>query len=256
MQSSPVRFRARNPRRGFTLVEILVVIVILVVLAGMSGVAFSKIRERAKSSASASNLRQWGQALVLYTGEHHGAIPFEGSADRVTWASIGSGANETAWFNVLPPYVGQKAMRDLSASERQNRMDGLGIHYCPLVQWRDWRRPAFSYMMNSQIYHPQGPSDDPSIPVRLANLHEISATVMFADLNQDYNDRPRGRGRHVDRRQPGGRVHLVFFDGSLRAFDADYVIPETYRADGVNYSDNNRPDIIWNPWIHPRNLQQ
>lgn len=256
MQQHPASRPTRQIRAGFTLVELLVVVLIIAVLAALSAVGYSNFRERAKSIVSGNNLRQWGQALVLYTGENNGAIPYEGDADRVTWGSIASGVNETAWFNVLPPYVGQKPMRELTNADRQNHLKGWGIHYCPLVQWRDWRRPAFSYMMNSQIYGSNGPSDSPDVPVRLANIHEVSATVMFADLNQSYNDRPRGRGRHVDDRQPGDKVHLVFFDGSLRAFDADYVRADRYSADGVNYTDNNRPDLIWNPWNHPRNLRR
>lgn len=243
-------------RAGFTLVELLVVITIIAVLAAISGMVYTKIRERAKSVVSANNLRQWGTALVHYTADNNGAIPFEGSADRVTWGSIGSGVNETAWFNVLPPYVGQQPMRELSGAGRENRMKDWGIHHCPLVKWRDWRLPTFSFMMNSQIYNSNGPSDNPASPVRLANIQDAVATVMFADLNQSYNNRPRGRGRHVDDRQPGGKVHLVFFDGSLRSYDASYVKPDNYSGGGVSYTDNNRPDLIWNPWIHPRFLQR
>lgn len=256
MQYHPSNYRARSIRAGFNLVELLVVIVIIAVLAAISGVVYSKIQHRAKSVVSAGNLRQWGQALVLHTSDHNGTIPFEGDNDRVTWGSIANRVNETAWFNVLPPYVGQKPMRDLSNADRQNRLTEWGIHQCPLVKWRDSRRPAFSFMMNSQIYTSEGPSNNPEKPVRLANIHDPSSTVVFSDLNQSYNDRPRGRGRHVDDRQPGRKVHLVFFDGSLQAFDADYIRPDNYSAGSVTYTLNNRPDIIWNPWIHPRNLRR
>ncbi len=239
-------------RSGFTLVEILVVIVIFAILTGITSMAFGKFRERAKSIVSANNMRQWGHALVIYTSDNNGDIPYEGDRDRVTLGNIANPVNELAWFNVLPPYVGEKAMKDFTAHDRNSHANGWGIHYCPLVEWRDSRRPAFSYMMNSQIYNPGGPSDSPEQAVKLLQILEPSATVMFADLNQSYNDRPRGRGRHVDDRQPGGKVNLVFFDGSMRAFDADYVLPDTHIDGGVTFTENNRPDLIWNPWIHPR----
>ncbi len=230
----------------------LVVTLIIAVLAGIASVAYANIRARAHSVVSANNMRQWGQALVLYASDHNGAIPFEGDRDRVTWAAIAAGANERAWFNVLPPYVGEKGMADFTANDRDSHANGWGIHYCPLVEWRDSRRPAFSYMMNSQIYNPNGPSDDPDRPVRMPQILEPTQTVMFADLNQSYNDRPRGRGRHVDERQPGGMTNLVFFDGSMRAYEAAYLRPDTYSGGGRFYTDNNRPNLIWNPWTHPR----
>lgn len=153
---------------------------------------------------------------------------------------------------MLPPYVGHKGMRDLTVAERRDRKDARGIHQCPLVKWRDWRLPTFSFMMNSQIYNPNGPSDSPDKPVRLVHIEDPVSTVVFADLNQSYNNRPRGRGRHVDDRQPGGKVNIAFFDGSMRSYDASYIRPDTYSAGGVTYTDNNRPGLIWNPWNHPR----
>lgn len=256
MQTHPATQQTRSWRAGFTLVELLVVIAIIAVLVTVSAGAIFKMRERAKSVVSANNLRQWGSALVLYTGDNNGAIPYEGDGDRVSWASIANTDNETSWFNVLPPYVGQKPMRELSNTDRENRIKDWGIHTCPLVKWRDSRRPTFSYMMNSQIYSSDGPSNNPASSVRLANIEDMSAMVVFADLNQTYNDRPRGRGRHVDDRQPGGKVHLVFFDGSLRSYDASYIRPDNFSGGGVSYTENNKPDIIWNPWIHPRNLRR
>lgn len=240
----------KSLRRGFTLIEVLVAIVIIASLAALSSVGYGKFRERAKSAVSMNNLRQWGQALMLHSGDHNGQVPYEGDRDRVTWGNIAAKTNQTSWFNVLPPYVGELPMSELTEHGRQDRMSRAGIHLCPLVKWRDARRPTFAYMMNSQLYHPGGPTDSAAQPLRLASIPEPSATVIFADVDQSSPDRPRGRGTHVDNRQPGGRVHLTFMDGSVRAFDAAYVKTENF---GDGYTENNKPELIWNPWIHPRN---
>jgi len=246
--------QTRQTRKsGFTLLELLTTITVIAILVVVGMSVFGTLRQKARSTVSANNLRQWGQALTLYVTESSGAIPYEGSADRVTWAVIANPVNQTSWFNVLPPYVGNAPMRDLANTQsRQEYTSVRGIHSCPLVEWRDHRVPNFSYMMNSQLYNPEGPSNSPDRPIRITQIAEPNATVMFADLKQDISDRPRGRGNHVDDRQPGGKTHIVFFDGSLQSYDAEYVRTETFADSTGSYTDNNKPDVIWNPWIHPR----
>lgn len=184
--------------------------------------------------------------------ENRGEIPFEGSADNLTWGLTADPINETAWFNILPPLVGMSALRDLqTAEERALTTRETTIFKCPLVRFPERRNPPvnFSYMMNSQIYHPAGPAgtgNHPDPPVRLIHIRDPSVTAMFAD-GQDPN-RARGRGRHVDERHSGGETHIVFMDGSLRRFKADYLRTETMQVGTIRYTENNKPDVIWNPW--------
>lgn len=58
-----------RPRRAFTLVELLVVIGIIAVLIALLLPALQRARQQAQQVTCASNLRQMGQALVMYTNE-------------------------------------------------------------------------------------------------------------------------------------------------------------------------------------------
>ena len=129
--------RRMTRRRGFTLVELLVVIGIIAVLISILLPSLGAAREQARSVQCLSNMRQWGMAFQMYAGQFNGLMPWKsvGGGDGDTAAdSVGTWNNSSLWFNALPPFLGQQSYCDMNDPTTNSTPPGPSastIFVCP-----------------------------------------------------------------------------------------------------------------------------
>lgn len=97
----------RGRKHGFTLIEILVVIAIIAILAAIIFPVFVSAKDKAYQSKCASNLRQLGDAALMFAQDHDGFVPAFLNArvarDNGQWES-------GLLHNALDPYAKNNAI--------------------------------------------------------------------------------------------------------------------------------------------------
>jgi prepilin-type N-terminal cleavage/methylation domain-containing protein/prepilin-type processing-associated H-X9-DG protein len=151
--------------RGFTLVELLVVIGIIALLISILMPALSTARRNAQTVKCLSNLRQVGTAFQLYAADFKGAIPVvrQDIPDGVSPAK-----SNTYWMNYIGPYVA-KAKFGFDASTAADKAEAWDTVVWGCSEWQGRAGNPYAtttdtgYGMNSQFW--QNADSTTSTPV-------------------------------------------------------------------------------------------
>ena len=103
--------------RGFTLVEVLVVLTILGLLIALLLPAVQAAREAARGLHCKNNLKQLGLALHGY---HDVNGSFPPGLLNSAWPATGPDFERRSWMPTILPYIGQQALYDKIESHMQS----------------------------------------------------------------------------------------------------------------------------------------
>jgi prepilin-type N-terminal cleavage/methylation domain-containing protein/prepilin-type processing-associated H-X9-DG protein len=226
--------------RGFTLLELVVVIAILGVLVSLLFPAIAGALGSADTVQCQSNLRQWTLALRSYAQQNNGALPRRGQGVQPT-AEIDRPED---WFNAMPKALGLPGYKELADSGRIPRPGDVGLWMCPSAQGSGGpSKVYFAYAMNMRLS-----TWLTGVPDYLETIRDPSTQVFMADGPGAFCSTLPSTKAYSPVARHGGMVNISFLDGHVASFPGDYV--------GCGKGDPHHPDVRWvvpgSPWPGPK----
>jgi prepilin-type N-terminal cleavage/methylation domain-containing protein/prepilin-type processing-associated H-X9-DG protein len=154
----------RNRRLGFTLIELLVVIAIVSLLAALLFAAFGRVRENARKTNCASNMKQLQMAVGIYMQPYDETMPLRFADFEPANNSFDPGIGEKGWAQALQPFIKNTQVFACPSENNSNVTDD------PATSFTDYAyNAALSYV-------------SPSIgPRTLADIKQPELTILFIE---------------------------------------------------------------------------
>ena len=89
----------RSQTKGFTIVELLIVIVVIAILATITIVAFNGIQDRAKNARLVAAVDAYEKMIRMYKIDHGGIVPALSGSAVLPYVCLGDGYEATSVFS-------------------------------------------------------------------------------------------------------------------------------------------------------------
>jgi prepilin-type processing-associated H-X9-DG protein len=214
-------------RRGFSFIEIVIVVGLLALFMGLVVPSLSKARRIAAAAQCEANLRQWGIAVLIYAQENECWLPRRGQGAQQT-AKVDRAED---WFNALPPLLGMPSYFDLSQRKEIPRPGAKGLWMCPVATLSD-SLFYFAYGMNMRLSVSSSERPD-----QIDRVAPTDRQVFLADGPGAYCSILPSVQPFSPTARHDNAVNIAFLDGHVSRFAGDYV--------GCGKGDPRRPDVRW-----------
>ena len=214
-------------KRGFTLVELLVIIAIIALLAALLLPALGSGKAQARRVQCVSQLQEWGKALHMYANDNADATPRRGQGVK----PLTQLNRPEDWFNALAPELSMKGFGNYIASAGTNIDSPPPLFVCPETQPAP-HRYFLTYAMNMYF----SPWSLPA-PHQLSKIPTPSSVVFLTDGGIGYSSAYPAVAEYSPQARHRKTASLVFVDGHAQNFKGDEIGSYT----GIN----QHTDIIW-----------
>ena len=172
--------------KGFTLVELLVVISVIAILGGILLPMLGRSKDAAHNTTCSNNLKHWTRGFLMYVDDNEDYTPREsatpGGVSLENWSQVRHTLSQSVWYNSLPETLGQRPASDYFFA-REEFYDTKRLMHCPKARFPKFAEldnwVFFSVAMNSKLIN------GAELTIRWATVKEPAKTAVFLDNRLD-----------------------------------------------------------------------
>jgi len=213
--------------RGFTLLELLVVIAVIAILASLLLPAMHLARQAANTSVCLNNLKHWGLATQMFAAENDDLLPEDGSPNDINQDGHG-------WYNDLPQVLGLPCYAQMPWHTNASIDPGKCLWICPANLRRSNGTNLFHYCLNEHVNGPGAHAQ--------RKLTSVPCPALVVWLFDNGGQAGVAQQNNVHTNLHSGGANFTFLDGHSARFAS-----REYWDFKLDRGRTNNPSLVWIP---------